>query len=99
MSERRRCGRRPAVRLKSVLTGLIWRAAIHDVSEQGLGLISPRRLELGAVLLIQVEDPDVGFKGTMTGQVRHATRQSDGSWRVGCRLLQPLTKFQLFALL
>jgi hypothetical protein len=63
---------------------------IRDVSMQGVGLLTNRRVEPGAMLTIVLANPARGFSKTMLVRVAHVTPLGS-SFVVGGSFVTPLT--------
>jgi hypothetical protein len=74
------------------------RALLNDVSLGGIGLIFSRRLEVGSVVLVRVEESK-GMAGLRQARVRHTTRREDGTWLIGCQFTHLLGEDDLRQLL
>jgi hypothetical protein len=56
---------------------------VHDVSANGIGLLSTRRFEPGTMLLLQIEEGGDSLQSLIIGRFMHACVQADGTWLVG----------------
>ena len=65
---------------------------VRDVSLNGIGLLSSRRFERGALLVMEVEGDDPSLPSLLVGKVVHVTAQSTGDWLIGCALVRGLTE-------
>jgi hypothetical protein len=74
-----------------------WTAHLVDVSLEGLGLVLSRRFEPGTILSLEVPGA-CGSLRTLLGRVVNVRAMPDRTWRVGCRLINPLTDEDLQAL-
>ena len=74
-------------------------AWVFNLSEKGIGLNLQQPLELDTSLVIKLKSPVHDKAIKMAARVIHATPEADGSWRVGCQLLEPLTPDMLEELL
>jgi hypothetical protein len=72
-------------------------AMVRDICPEGIGLALSSRVEPGAIL--DLEFRGVQFPRAVVAGVVHATRQTDGSWWVGCKFARPLTDDELHLLL
>ena len=97
--ERYPCSRLPAVRVLAKPSFQPSQARVHDVSVRSMGLIMDRAFDVGTILAIQLQSKHAGFSGILSGHVKHATEQPDGSWLIGCVLSRSLTDDEFFALL
>ena len=98
-SERYLCCRQPPVRVLAKPSFQPVHARVHDITTRSIGLIFERPFDVGTVLAIQLQTKHAGFSGILSGRVQHATKQPDGTWRVGCTLSRSLTDDEFFALL
>jgi Tfp pilus assembly protein PilZ len=75
------------------------KATLVDISENGIGLVTDKQLEVGTLLRISLETPHRGQHVTMAGQVRWVTVMAEKQFRVGCNLERRLqyTDMQNFA--
>src|SRR5438067_2763 len=64
-------------------------ALVQDVSPAGIGLVANTALEPRSLLWLELA-------GTFPvgARVAHATRQEDGTWLVGCELIEPFAPDQ-----
>ncbi len=60
-------------------------ALVQDFSAGGLGLVANARLEPRSLLWLELAGTS-----PLGARVAHATRQDDGTWLVGCELIEPL---------
>lgn len=81
------------------LEGFWWMARLRDISRTGLGLVVPRRFEPGTILTAELQKLSEDFSCTLRVRVIHAVPQDDGSWLLGCSLVDEMTEDQLKALL
>ena len=74
------------------------RAALVDISENGLKLIADEPLEVGTQLRISLETPHRGQILSMLAQVRWVTALAENQFQVGCNLEKrlPYGKMQNF---
>jgi hypothetical protein len=68
-----------------------WRAKVKDISAGGMGLFLRRRFEPRTVLVIGLENPELGFARTLLCRVVHATPQPNGTWYLGCAFFRELS--------
>jgi hypothetical protein len=73
-------------------------ADVVDLSVDGIGLHLPERLDVGELVLVEVEGSG-GAVAELLAEVAHTTVADDGSWRHGCRLVWGLSQAELQALL
>ncbi len=99
-SQRFRCNWYPTVgflaRTHTLITG---RGVIRDVSRLGIGMISELFLDPGTVIAVQLRSADHGFSDMLSATVVHCSRQSGGSFLLGCRLSRSLSNQEMKALL
>jgi hypothetical protein len=69
-------------------------AKIRDFSLGGIGFISRKQLDQGSALLVHVKNSK-SFSRSLRAQVKHTTRLDDGSWLIGCALVDTLSKSEL----
>jgi len=72
-------------------------AEVRDFSLGGIGFISQERIEQGSSLLVHLKRAS-NFARILRAQVRHTTRQDDGTWLVGCTLVDRLGNTDLVLL-
>jgi hypothetical protein len=74
-------------------------AHVHDVSAEGIGLLSEQRFEPGT--LLEVERPGTGEQAALLilSCVRHARHDPDRNWFLGCSFIRELSEQELHALL
>jgi hypothetical protein len=65
-------------------------ARIRDVSLDGVGMILTKKVEVGALLAVVIENEAKSFRTTMLVKVAHATAVQ-GGWLVGGSFLTPLS--------
>ena len=70
---------------------------VRDVSLDGIGLVVIRRIEVGTLLVIGLENPGKNIAKTMLVQVAHVTPIA-GGFLVGGTFTDPLTYQELTAL-
>jgi hypothetical protein len=63
---------------------------VRDVSMQGVGLITNRRVEVGALLTVVLANPARSFSKTVLARVVHITPMG-GAFLAGCSFVTPLT--------
>jgi hypothetical protein len=59
-------------------------AVVQDVSACGLGLVANAPLEPRSLLWLELAGA-----APLGARVAHATRQEDGTWLLGCELIEP----------
>jgi hypothetical protein len=72
-------------------------ARLRDVSMQGIGLLTARRVQPGTLLAVSLANPAKGFARTVLVRVVHVTPQS-GGWLVGGTFETPLAYQEMTAL-
>jgi hypothetical protein len=76
-----------------------WEATVRDISLEGLGLILNRRFEPGVILAIELPRAREASFHLVLARVVRVMPQENNRWLVGCRLVNPLTREELRALL
>jgi hypothetical protein len=76
----------------------VWTAEVKDVSSGGIGLLLKRRFEPGTILAVEPQGPTADTPCVLLVRVVHATRQADGVWLLGGRLITDLTEDEVQAL-
>lgn len=70
-------------------------ARIQNISTDGVGLLLPRDLEIGTVVVMNLTNAAQNFSKTMFLEVVHSTRQISGAFLVGGSFVTPLTYEEL----
>jgi hypothetical protein len=96
-STRYRCALATLGRLVFPDTGAVTDAWINNLSKKGIGLNVEQAIEVQTPVVIHLKNASQRFR--LTGRVIHATPQADGTWRIGCELLDELTPEMLDDLL
>jgi hypothetical protein len=97
-SVRYQCG--PATPGQVQVEGQEWqRAWVLDLSVSGVGLLVSRELQAGLEIVIHLKSPAAQQTYALPARIRHASRQLDGEWILGCEFAGKLTDEQLDALL
>jgi hypothetical protein len=65
---------------------------VTDLSGEGVGLLSANSYPEGSVLWLELVDRAGQSYTRMRARLVHVTRQADGDWRLGCKILKPLDK-------
>jgi hypothetical protein len=86
---RYRCALATLGRLVFPETGASTEAWINNLSKKGIGLNVDQAIEVQTPVVIHLKNSSKSFR--LAGQVIHATPQTDGTWRIGCELLDELT--------
>jgi PilZ domain len=95
---RYKCG--PATPGRVQLQGEEWqRAWILNLSLSGVGLLLGRQLAPGLEVVVHLTSGAGDKMFEIAARVRHATRQPDNEWVLGCEFAIPLTDEQMEALL
>lgn len=76
-----------------------WKAVIHDLSTTGIGLFLNQSFDPKTDLAVELYSPDMLLCYTVLTRVVHCSRQSNGSWLVGCRFVRELSEDELQNLL
>ncbi len=66
-------------------------AAVSDISATGLSVTLCYPFRPGTFLAIKLQAPD-GMMRTLMARVVNVNDRTDGSWRLGCEFLKPLTE-------
>jgi hypothetical protein len=74
-------------------------AWICNLSRRGVGLNLSQALEADTTLIIKLKSSVNNKAIKFPARVIHATPEADGTWRIGCELLEPLTPEMLDELL
>src|SRR5947208_5836137 len=98
-AKRYRCSSIALARLHLVGSGTNVEAWACNLSEEGVGLNLPYPLEVGTTLAIRMRGCQPVPAVVMPARVVHATKQQDGTWRIGCEFVRPLDPETLDALL
>ena len=89
IAERRSCEVDAVTHRSDTGGGVTWGATLHDVSRTGVGLILCFPFRAGTYLAIDLK------RDTFLAKVVRVEDQYDGSWRVGCEFIRPLTDGEL----
>jgi hypothetical protein len=73
-------------------------ARIKNVSTSGVGLVLSKKVDVGALLAVGVNNKAKNFARNLLVRVVHVTEQSKGSYLVGGTFQTPLTYEELVAL-
>ena len=68
--------------------GICWGAKVHDISATGVGVSLCYPFRPGTYLAIDVQSPTE--HRSLLGRVVRVTDQPDGTWLLGCELVEPL---------
>jgi len=71
---------------------------VQNISERGIGLLSPRRFEQGTMLHMEVQGSDPVLPVVLVGKVTSVTAEPLGDWLLGCLLVRQLTEPEVRAL-
>jgi PilZ domain len=66
-------------------------ALLYDFSVRGMGFVTDRTFEVGAILAVQTQRRQVGLSGMLSAHVRHRRQLPSGKWFIGCNLSRDLT--------
>jgi hypothetical protein len=99
VSVRYRCGPATAGRVNVAEKHEFLRAWVLDLSAQGVGLLVPRQLDVGQLVIITVKTMSNQRTYELPAQVVHVTKNPQGEWVAGFALNHPLTSEDLDALL
>lgn len=96
-AERFRCPIATLGKLSSGETNLdIW---CKNLSITGVGITLSHPLEIGTDVVIHLKGTDLRASFRKPSRVAHATQEIDGTWRIGCEFISPLTDEELDSLL
>lgn len=73
---------------------LSWGAVVNDISEGGVSVTLCYPFRPGTYLTVEVPLPN-GLMRTMLVRVVHVNDRADGTWRLGCEFVKPLTESDL----
>jgi PilZ domain-containing protein len=73
---------------------LQWAAKIEDVSSGGIAISAERRFELGALLSIEIQQPD-GSTVNLLARVVRVIKRPGHRWLLGCTLAKKLAESDL----
>jgi hypothetical protein len=59
---------------------------VHDVTANGIGLLTKRRFERGTILYIRILDAGQAIAPLLMGKVAHVKAHEEEGWLVGCVL-------------
>jgi hypothetical protein len=74
-------------------------ARVRSISASGISLLVGAPIEPGSDLAIDMKTIDPSILLTVVARVVHATKQEEGSWIVGCKVVSRATEVELLALL
>jgi hypothetical protein len=74
-------------------------AAVLNICPGGVGLLSDRALDLGALLRVELRGTSGPAALTMTASVVRVSPRPEGDWALGCNFLRELTHKEIQALL
>src|SRR5262249_24020335 len=75
-----------------------WPAAVQDISQGGLGLVTDVHLKQGTILLIMLALAGGRYSRPLIARVKRATKQAGGDWLLGCTWACKLTDEEIQAL-
>ncbi|MBY0526138.1 MAG: PilZ domain-containing protein [Gemmataceae bacterium] len=99
--ERRRAARhscqlQTACVVISLVEPVLLAVRVRDISQTGIGLVLPNRLQPGTFLAVKLQGPKQQAPRVLRAQVIHATVQADRrSWLLGCSFVGELRKEDL----
>jgi len=76
-----------------------WTAIVRDLAIGGVGIVVPRRFELGTLLTVDLEDAARTTKRTLVVRVVHITQETPNSWLLGCAFTSQMTEADLLTLM
>jgi hypothetical protein len=76
-----------------------WKAAVHDLSRQGISLASERRFEPHSLLLVRWQPEGEADAQFLVSRVARVTPQRNHRWLLGCVFLRKLTLDELAVLM
>jgi hypothetical protein len=76
-----------------------WKAAVHDLSRQGISLASERRFEPRSLLLVRWQPEGEADAQFLVSRVARVTPQRNHRWLLGCVFLRKLTLDELAVLM
>lgn len=68
---------------------------VKNVSNNGIGLITSKKVEVGTLLAVKLANPAKNFAKTMLVRIAHVTQQPGNTFLVGGTLDTPLTYEEL----
>jgi hypothetical protein len=75
------------------------RAWVLDLSARGMGLLVPRRLDIGQFVIVRMKSTSGRQTYELAARVAHISPHVQGDWVIGFELHKPLTPDDLDALL
>ena len=76
-----------------------WKAAVHDLSRQGICLAAERRFEPSSLLLVRWQPEGEADAQYLISRVARVTPQRNHRWLLGCVFLRKLTLDELARLM
>jgi hypothetical protein len=76
-----------------------WKAAVHDLSRQGISLAAERRFEPRSLLLVRWQPEGEADAQFLVSRVARVTPQRNHQWLLGCVFLRKLTLDELAVLM
>jgi hypothetical protein len=98
-SVRYHCGPATVGRVSVAEKDEFLRAWVMDLSVHGMGLVVPRELAIGQLVIITMKDAAGRQTYELPARVAHVSNQQPGEWFVGFELHSPLGPDDLDALL
>jgi serine/threonine-protein kinase len=92
------CGLRTSARLLGETSKEVWETRIHNVSQNGVGLLCTSPFKRGTVLVVRMPEAATFHVQSLFARVVHASPRDDGGWLIGCTLARRLSEEQVQAL-
>ena len=89
--KRYRCSLATTGKVYLPVTGDGWTVWVSNLSVSGAGLNMPHPIEEGTDVVLTFTVTGLRAFHRVPARVMHASAESDGSWRIGCMFLNPLT--------
>jgi len=89
LAERHASSQEALTRPLDAADGLAWGATVRDISATGIGLTLCYPFRAGTYLAVDVQEASGGVQTLLT-RVIHAHDLADGTWHVGCEIVNPL---------
>jgi hypothetical protein len=78
---------------------LVWGASVRNISRTGIGLTVCFPFSPGTALALDLHGPNREKHATFFSRVINVRDQNDGSWHVGCQLLEAFSEGEVESLL
>jgi hypothetical protein len=85
------CQKLPGLASDEADTG--WPGKVRDVSTDGIALLLTRPLEVGTILILELESEPRAIRRVI--EVLHTAPERDGHWAMGCIFASPLGEDEL----